>query len=296
MDFSAERYVRLYVRDSVTWLRLGWDGQCMLMQLLRKANEVGEIDLCGVEPWEAAVVHCGAPAEIAGRGVAKLLELGVLVREGGRLLFPRYVLANEAPTSGAQRMREYRSRKARRETKRNVTDSDATSPIVTRVTRSDGALRLASQGDGAVTLAAAGAAWLAQATGREPFAITRRWEPSLVELAQKPEPQKLLAARVLAQEIQRPDVADMLTPEHVLSWWHCYSVGKAPGKRANGAHAEREPTELEKLQAQYLELSRRERECLFDEGPKRTRLQERMREVSAKMVAIQGGNHGNGRK
>lgn len=111
MDFTNERYVRLYVRDTVTWKRLGWDGQNALTQLLRKADRSGVIDLNGIEPWEAVVVLCGAPEEQARRGMARLLELEVVAHEDGRLLFPRYLEANECKQSDAQRQRESRARR-----------------------------------------------------------------------------------------------------------------------------------------------------------------------------------------
>lgn len=112
MDFANERYVRLYVRDTITWNRLGWDGQNALTQLLRKADRSGVIDLGGIEPWEALVVLCHAPEDAARRGVARVLELECVVQDGDRLVFPRYIEANETPQSDAQRQRESRAKRA----------------------------------------------------------------------------------------------------------------------------------------------------------------------------------------
>lgn len=125
MDFANERYVRLYVRDTVTWLRLGWDGQNALTQLLRKADRAGVLDLGGMEPWEALVVLCRAPEDAAKRGVQLVLDLGCAVHDHDRLVFPRYLDANECTQTGAQRTREYRARRA--EVSRNVTGRDETS-------------------------------------------------------------------------------------------------------------------------------------------------------------------------
>ena len=36
VDFSDESYVRLYTRDTVSWLRLGWEAQALLCLLLRQ--------------------------------------------------------------------------------------------------------------------------------------------------------------------------------------------------------------------------------------------------------------------
>lgn len=134
MDWANERYVRLYTRDTTTWRRLGWDGQCLLTQLLRRADRAGVIDIEDMAPAEAAELHTGAPPDVAERGVSKLLELGVMVHDGTRLVFPSYIEANETPQSDNQRQRE--SRERRRVTKRdgesqNVTESHAPSRAVT---------------------------------------------------------------------------------------------------------------------------------------------------------------------
>lgn len=45
MNWEDERYVRLYTRDTGDWCALSWDGQALLMQLLRKADRSGVIQL-----------------------------------------------------------------------------------------------------------------------------------------------------------------------------------------------------------------------------------------------------------
>lgn len=123
MDFLNERYVRVYTRNTTTWLRLGWDAQCVLMQLLRVADRAGVIDIGDMQPWEAATVHCGAPEDVAKRGTARCLELGCVVHDGDRLVFPRFLEAQECAMTDAQRARESRARRAAvdRELSRNVT-------------------------------------------------------------------------------------------------------------------------------------------------------------------------------
>lgn len=123
MDFSNERYVRLYTRDTTTWLLLEFEGQTVLMHMLRKATRAGVIDLAGREPWQAPVLHCRIPGDFARKGMEACLREGVIVHEAesDRLVFPRYIEANEATQSGAQRVREHRARSE--ELKRNVTPS-----------------------------------------------------------------------------------------------------------------------------------------------------------------------------
>ncbi|HMI91588.1 MAG TPA: hypothetical protein VK509_09515, partial [Polyangiales bacterium] len=76
MDFSNEYYVRVYVRDTTTWKRLGWDGQAVLVQLLRKMDMAGVLDIEDMEPWEAVMLHCGAPKATAKAGVDACLREG----------------------------------------------------------------------------------------------------------------------------------------------------------------------------------------------------------------------------
>ncbi len=45
LKWDDERYVRLYTRDTSTWLRLTWEGRFVLMALLRKLDRSGNLDL-----------------------------------------------------------------------------------------------------------------------------------------------------------------------------------------------------------------------------------------------------------
>lgn len=121
MDFSNEHYVRLYTRDTTTWLRLGWDAQCVFGQVLRKMDMAGVMDIDGLEPWEAVVVHCRAPEDVARRGMARCLELGVLEHNGSYLVAPKYIEANTASKSDKQRQKEHRNLRRAKAMSRNVT-------------------------------------------------------------------------------------------------------------------------------------------------------------------------------
>jgi hypothetical protein len=127
LDFANERYIRIYLRDTTTWKRLGWDGTCVLMHVLRKMDLSGVLDLEDLEPWEAAVLHCGAPESAARDGMARCLALGCFVHHDRHLVAPKYRAANEAIKSDRQRALEARSRRRsealgpRDEASRNVT-------------------------------------------------------------------------------------------------------------------------------------------------------------------------------
>src|SRR5262245_48785091 len=114
MDFANEPYVRVYRRDSQTWRRLGFEGQGCLMFLLRRTNLAGAIELEGFEPWQAAVSFCGVPEAVARVGLERLQAEGCVTVADGRLAFPRYAEAQEAPASMAERQRESRAKAALR--------------------------------------------------------------------------------------------------------------------------------------------------------------------------------------
>lgn len=126
MDFANETYVRLYVRDTTTWLRLGWDGQSVLMQTLRKLDMAGVMDIGDMEPWEAVVVHCRAPEDAAERGMEVCLRLGVLVHNGTFLAAPNFRDAQETVKSDKQRQKESR---ARRRATAVATDGRLSQPV-----------------------------------------------------------------------------------------------------------------------------------------------------------------------
>ncbi len=111
MDFANEHYIRLYTRNTTTWIRLGWDGQNVLTQVLRRVDLSGVLDIEDLEPWEAAVIHCNAPEDVAKRGMTRCLELGCLVHNGRYLVAPKYRDANEANKSDKQRQLESRHRR-----------------------------------------------------------------------------------------------------------------------------------------------------------------------------------------
>lgn len=138
MDWSNERYVRLYTRDTTTWKRLGWDGQCVLMHLLRKLDRSGTLDLSGLEAWEAVMLHIGATEDVAKRGVEAILRTETAVATAGKLIFPSFIEAQECSKTDKQRQRESRDRRAAtgKEPPTSVTVRDGQSQDVTEPSQS----------------------------------------------------------------------------------------------------------------------------------------------------------------
>lgn len=109
MDFSQESYVRVYTRDTSSWLRLGWQGQSMLMLLLRKLDRNGCIE--GVECPDDLARVTGLPAEIVAVALPRLLEEGILTLEDGVLCMPRYVEAQTCKRADRIRQAQHRERR-----------------------------------------------------------------------------------------------------------------------------------------------------------------------------------------
>lgn len=124
MNFEDESYVRLYIRDTNTWLRLGFEGQAVLMFLLRKLDRAGVLD--GIEDlFPDVALFAGVPLELVKLGLPRLLDRGVLVSDGGRLVMPNYVHAQNCSKSDRARQLESRAKRA------SVTNRDQPSQNVT---------------------------------------------------------------------------------------------------------------------------------------------------------------------
>lgn len=110
MNFEDEPYVRLYVRDTKTWLRLGFEGQCVLMFLLRKLDKAGVLD--GMEELVSDVaLVTGVPEAIVAVGMPRLLGRGVFQWIGDRLIMPNYIEAQTAIRTDKARQRDMREKR-----------------------------------------------------------------------------------------------------------------------------------------------------------------------------------------
>lgn len=113
MDWQNERYVRVYIRDTVTLTMLGWEARALLWELLRKVDRAGVLDLGGHEPTAAVAAMVGIPLEVVERCLP-LLTAGddptVVINEAA-LLLPNHMEAQEATQSNAQRQRESRAKR-----------------------------------------------------------------------------------------------------------------------------------------------------------------------------------------
>ena len=114
MNFEDESYVRLYTRDTATWNLLGWEGQTVLLHMLRdKFDRAGVFDLGCHEPSRAVTAVTRLPEFVTSIGVAAVLREGVWVVRDGKLVWPKYVEAQRCKRS--DRARQAESRRNRRD-------------------------------------------------------------------------------------------------------------------------------------------------------------------------------------
>ena len=116
MDWSNERYVRVYTRDTTNWSRFRWEGQTLLMHLLRKVDRSGCLE--GIEnPVEDVALVTGLPEEIVERGLNRLMKPSsnekhaTVVIKNNVLVVPNHMEAQETPFSDAERQRRSREKK-----------------------------------------------------------------------------------------------------------------------------------------------------------------------------------------
>lgn len=112
MNWSDERYVRLFTRDSVTWSLWSWNTQAIFMGMLRKADRAGVIDVSDHDPAEAIAALLRAPLDQVRSALSDLEKSGTVVRGDHALVFPNYIWAQETPQSDKARQAESRAKRA----------------------------------------------------------------------------------------------------------------------------------------------------------------------------------------
>lgn len=136
MDWSNERWVKLYTRDTSDFLLLSWQARGLFALILRAVNRRGEIDLGRTGPRSLAVIlHASHDAAAIMACLNELIADGCVAIEGQTLRVVNFETAQSTALSDAARARAHRE-KLRDElvTKRDasVTKRDGTN------TKSDG--------------------------------------------------------------------------------------------------------------------------------------------------------------
>lgn len=109
MNFEEEDYIRVYTRDTATWNALGWDGQCVLLQTMRKVGRrTGVFEVGTLDPVEALSFALRAPVKTVRVGLERMVSLGVAVVADGKIVLPKFLKAQWARRTDAARKRESR--------------------------------------------------------------------------------------------------------------------------------------------------------------------------------------------
>lgn len=136
MDWSEERFIKVYTRDTTNWLSLSWQARGLFVLILRKLNRAGVLDLGRLGAKGVAVHVEGSAAAWPSIEpyLTELLDDGCVAIEGATLRVPNFVEAQAATQSPAARKRAERERAEvtkRDGESRNVTDSHGESRDVT---------------------------------------------------------------------------------------------------------------------------------------------------------------------
>jgi hypothetical protein len=111
MDWSNERYSRLYTRDTVTWKRWTWEARGAFCLLLRKVDRSGVLDTGTGDKVAALALMLEIPVEVAARSVDQWLGCGTMVETTHGYALPSFLAAQEARQSDRLRQEESRARR-----------------------------------------------------------------------------------------------------------------------------------------------------------------------------------------
>ncbi len=109
MDWSEERYARIYTRDTADLLAFGWEGRLVWYELVRKVDRAGVLDHGGDIDVVAELLR--VPVEIFNVGIARIAKRGSARLNETAIIIPNYIEAQEAEQSDRQRQRESRARR-----------------------------------------------------------------------------------------------------------------------------------------------------------------------------------------
>jgi hypothetical protein len=144
VNWAEEKFVKLFTRDTPTWLAWPWQARAVAPLLMRKLEADGRLAVGRLEPARAVALTIGLPIDVVEPGLVAMLEDGTLEARDDGLWWPRFEEAQESRKSEAQRSREYRARQrlesstpTRHTASHGVTPRHTPSPSRTEQTRTD---------------------------------------------------------------------------------------------------------------------------------------------------------------
>lgn len=133
MNYEDEEYVRLYVRDTVTTKKIGWEGRTVLWHLLRVVQKSGILELQeGDDLVEIVSALCDLPESITKLGLERLASRGVTRRHAASLEIVRFVEAQNAKRSDRLRAQAYRDRQTQERLKSSEETASASRIVTAR--------------------------------------------------------------------------------------------------------------------------------------------------------------------
>lgn len=134
MDWSNERYVRVYTRDTPEWALLSWEARGFFCLLLRAVDRAGVLSM-GKSGHKALAALLRVPLEVVDRAMPELLEDGCIQVHGETVVIPNYIDAQEATQSDKQRQQECRAKRRDLAMRESVTLRDTPSRGATKPSR-----------------------------------------------------------------------------------------------------------------------------------------------------------------
>lgn len=123
LNWADERFVKMYTRDTVNWVRLSYDARSLFMHLIRKVDRAGVLEV-GVDGEEGIAALLAAPLDTVRTALVELRDRGTIQVKDGNLVIPNFLEAQESRMSDSLRQSELRAR--RRDTARHTATGDVT--------------------------------------------------------------------------------------------------------------------------------------------------------------------------
>ncbi len=109
MDWSEERYVRVYTRDTADLLAFGFEGRAVWWELIRKLDRAGVLEHGGEIEVVADLLRI--PLEFFQVGIARIAKRGCVKLTETAIVVPNFIEAQEALQSDRTRQRESRGKR-----------------------------------------------------------------------------------------------------------------------------------------------------------------------------------------
>ena len=112
MNWSDERYVRLFTRDTVTWLRWSFETRAIFCLMLRKVDRSGVLETGRGDKAEALALTLMAPIDMCRKALSEMVDCGTVAVGDASLVIPRFIEAQECRMSDKARQKESREKRA----------------------------------------------------------------------------------------------------------------------------------------------------------------------------------------